>query len=385
MFWKKKRSNDMELYDERNGLKDALLENLVSLCEDGVVYEDAFVLEDDEVYVYADIIAVQNHVVQVVFQLHHEWMQEPYMEVIAAAGDSDLDAVYHVCNQFYQQILSIYIKALQDQEDLEMVEGITQTSHYFYVCTSEITCIGKREGFVDEDFWKMLKFDVIQRLGNQKVYWMKCFASKQGNKVECEVHMNGREAKSLSNKLKAYASNWDCLDSFYSEKQWILFIQDDRSYEQSMFHKEDIVKCTKEAIRIFEESKPGVSLKEIRQEIFELCEDESLTYELLSFVPELYCEYVYPQVEFGEKLFLVQKNRKTKELYQSQLQSFGYIADTVRKHLASDDVEDDVIQQVISYSMNAKAIERAIEENTSLDEITVSGIGYLGSENYVLR
>lgn len=374
----------MQLFDEKSTLKDIVLDNLASLCEDGVIYEDAFVLEDEEVYVYADIIALNNHVVQIVFQLHHEWMQEAFMEVIVGAGDSDEEAIFHACEQFYEQILSLYIKALKEPQELEKVEGFTQESHYFYICKSDVRGIGKREG-VMEDFWEMMKFDFIQRLGNQRVYWIKCFASKQENKIECEVHINSREAKNLSKKLITYASNWDCLSNFHTEKQWILFVQEDKTFEKSIFEKQDIVAYTKKAIRIFEESDESVSLKQIRQYILDVCKDQSLTYELLSFIPELYCEHAYPEVEFGEKLFLVQKNRKTKELYQSQLQSFGYIADTVRKHLELDDVSQEVIQLVVSRSMNAKAIQNSLEEGMNLKELSVSGIGYLGGTDYILR
>ncbi len=384
-FWKNKnKKTDMQLFNEKSALKEALLDNLASLCEDGVIYEDAFVLEDEEVYVYADILALNNHVVQVVFQLHHEWMQEAFMEVIVAAGDSDEDAIFHACEQFYEQILSMYLKILKEPNSLDKVEGFTQQSHNFYVCKSDVRGIGKREGVVD-DFWEMLKFDLIQRLGNQRVYWVKCFASKQNNKVECEVHINSREAKNLSKKLISYASNWDCLSSFHTEKQWILFVQEEECYEKSIFEKKDIISFTKEAIRIFEESDEAVSLKQIRQSILDVCKDQSLTYELLSFIPELYCEYAYPQVEFGEKLFLVQKNRKTKELYQSQLQSFGFIADTVRKHLELDEVDDHIVQTVVSRSMNAKAIQNSVKEGIDLKELVVSGIGYLGGSDYILR
>ena len=59
-------------------------------------------------------------------------------------------------------------------------------------------------------------------------------------------------------------------------------------------------------------------------------------YEVLYFIPELYTKAYYMGVEFGEKLFLIQKDHKTRELYQSQLQSFPIVERCVEHHLQKE-------------------------------------------------
>lgn len=93
MFFKKKRKMK-EIASSNNDVQnEGLLENLVSICGDGVVFQNAFILEDEDIYVYADVLSFQDNVAQIVFQLHHEWLDEPVSEVIAAVGDSK-DEVY---------------------------------------------------------------------------------------------------------------------------------------------------------------------------------------------------------------------------------------------------------------------------------------------------
>ena len=110
-----------------------------------------------------------------------------------------------------------------------------------------------------------------------------------------------------------------------------------------------------------------------------------MAYEIFSFVPEIYCKYAYPKVEYGARLFLIQKDQKTRELYQSQLQSFSYIEETVMEHLKRDHVNRSIVENVISFSANARAIQKAMDNGDALDELMIPGIGYYARNDYIMR
>lgn len=386
MLLKRKKKNDA--YSEKNIDYNSLaLEMLTRLCPQGIVLEDAFVIEEQEVYVYADVVSIKHDVAQIVFQLHHTWLDDPIIESVAASGDSEEEALDLACENFNDNILLVFLMALQHPktQEQEIVEGFTQERHYFNVYRSKVNGLGKREGIMKGDFWDMLRDEISKRLGNKKAYWVKVFTSKNKQKILCEVRINGEEAVELSDKLLSYAQSWDCLGTYHTEKQCFLLIQDDKTYEESDFTKDEIMEYTYKAIKLFERCKDREAHKKIRAQLIKLCKDDSLAYEIFSFVPEIYCKYAYKNVEIGDKLFMVQKEKGTRELYKSQLQAFAYIENAVHEHILDDDINRITLEQVIRFSSNARAIKKAVNDGDALEELFIPGIGYYVKDDYILR
>lgn len=385
MFFKKKRKMK-EIASSNNDVQnEGLLENLVSICGDGVVFQNAFILEDEDIYVYADVLSFQDNVAQIVFQLHHEWLDEPVSEVIAAVGDSKDEVYYSACEQFYEQVLQVYLKVCNKESYIDTVEIFTQEMHRFHVWKSPLGGIGKKEGIEESDYWNLLKNDLSLRLGNRKVYAVKVFASKQKREVECEVMFNGKESRELSRKLLSITGEWDCIGDVCTERQWIFLMQDEDTYIESDIDNQTISKLTYETIALLEDCDNKEEYQKIRQKLLKRYKDTSLVYEVLYFIPELYTKAYYMGVEFGEKLFLIQKDHKTRELYQSQLQSFPIVERCVEHHLQKEILDDQKIKKVMEFSVNAKAIQKALENGEVQQGLQVSGIGYVGKSDYILR
>ena len=381
VFRRKKQKNTAEEAVDFHAL---VLEQLEHLCEDGQILDDAFVLEAEDIYIYADVISVEHNVAQIIFQLHHEWLDDAILESVAASGTCIQEAITLACEDFYRHTLRLYQRALRGTGE-ESVFGFTQLRHYFQVYKNEIHGIGKREGLMEQDFWDMLKQKLLLRLGNKKAYWVKVFTSKNRSNVLCEVRINGVEDSELSELLLPYAESWDCIGSYHTEKQNFLLIQEERSYEPSDFSREEICQYTKKAIKWYEKCDSKEDHRKLREQLIRLCKDDSLAYEIFSFVPEIYCKYAYPKVEYGTRLFLIQKDQKTRELYQSQLQSCSYIEETVMNHLKKDNVNRSILERVISFSANARAIQKAIENGDAVDELLIPGIGYYARDDYIMR
>lgn len=379
------RKKEKEVVGRHMNYNFLTLEILTRLCPDGVVIDDAFVIEEKDIYVYLDVVSLEHNVAQVIFQLHHAWLEYPIVESIAASSESEEEALGLACENFYDNIVAVFAMAVNHTTSSEVAEGFTQERHYFHVYRSKVNGLGKREGIMEGDFWDLLKDEIVKRLGNKKAYWVKVFTSKNKNRVLCEVRINGEEAVDLSECLLSYAQSWDCLGTYHTEKQCILLVQDDTSYEESEFTKEEIKEYTYKAIKLFEKCKDHESYKKIRSQLIKICKDDSLAYEIFSFVPEIYCKHAYKSVEFGDKLFMVQKEKGTRELYKSQLQSFQYIEEAVNKHLHENEVNRLVIEQVLHYSANARAISKAVSEGDALDELCIQGIGYYVKNDYILR
>ena len=138
------------------------------------------------------------------------------------------------------------------------------------------------------------------------------FASKQKREVECEVMFNGKESREMSRKLLSITGEWDCIGDVCTERQWIFLMQDEDTYIESDIDNQTISKLTYETIALLENCDNKEEYQKIRQKLLKRYKDTSLVYEVLYFIPELYTKAYYMGVEFGEKLFLIQKDHKTR-------------------------------------------------------------------------
>ena len=87
VFRRKKHKNTAEESIDFHAL---VLEQLEHMCEEGQILDDAFVLEAQDIYIYADVISVEHNVAQIVFQLHHEWLDDAILESVAASGSNGM-------------------------------------------------------------------------------------------------------------------------------------------------------------------------------------------------------------------------------------------------------------------------------------------------------
>lgn len=383
MLFKKKKEHHED--DDASLNMRLALTSLVPLCSDGLVKNDAFVLEDKDIYVYADVVSLRDNVAQIVYQLHHGWLDEPIMESMAAVGTSLEDAIHQAAASFYENVLSLYIQAVEQPISAQRVRVMTGEPHDYYIYRGHINGVGEREGILEGDFWDMLQEEIPSCLSNQKAHWVKIFTSRNKDNIICEVRINNKEISSLSEKMIRYAENWVCKDDYHTEKQGILLVQDTGSYVEYEYSKDEIIMFTDKAIAMFDACLNREDYLDIRKSIYKMTKDESLTHEIFFLIPELYCMYAYPEVEFGEKLFLVRKNEKTREIQRSQLFSFTYINEAVERHFRMEKPTEDILERVLQFSANARAIEKAVGEGCAMEELLIPGMGILIPKDYKLR
>lgn len=359
-----------------------ILEALRSLYSEGIILNDAFVLEADDIYIYVDLISIENNVAQIAFQVHHEWLDDAIIESVVASGSDVNDAIDNACMSFSKHVLDLIIEGIHHPKSCDVVEGVTQERHYFYIYRSEVFGIGKREGIVNKDFWDMIHTSLIDRLGNRKTYWIKIFTSKEKNKVVCEARINHIKDTEITKTLVSYAENWDCLSDYYTEKQCFLLVQDDMSYVNFNHSVEEIADLTMKAIKQFEHCDSKEYIQRLKKQLEHQCHDVSLVYEIVGLIPEILSKLWYPDVEFGDYIYLIKKGKTTRELFQSQLHSYAIIEQTLIAYLEDETTKKEAVQHILRYSAIAKAINEAVLDGEAMNSLYIAGIGYIVPENY---
>ena len=380
MFFKKKKKEPENLKEESS----LVYQYLSKLYEDGEIQMGAFVIPEHQIYIYADILGGDETMVQIVFQIHHESLEDPIIDPVCGLGMNYEECIKDACDNFNRHDIKLLIGALE-KDKTQTVIIKTLENHAFDFYASKVSLHGKREGIMIESFWDMLQEQILKRLGNKHCYWIKIYCAKMGRKSDVEVRINDVLSKELSDLLKDYVNNWDCIDAYHTEKQSFLFYQKDDTYTPPVFTKEQIVTYTKKAIQMYEKCEDKEAYKKLRIQLIKLCKDESMGMELFGFIPELYCKHVFSDLECGEQLFLIRKGEPTVELYQSQVRSFSYIDETIRKYLKNENPSQALIEQIAQFSANYRAIQKALDDGDDIKELYTPGIGYFVKENYILR
>ena len=380
MFFKKKKKEPESLIEETS----LVYQYLSELYENGQIQNEAFVIPEYQIYIYADVLGGDEMMAQVVFQIHHENLEDPIIDPVCGLGMNYEECIKDACDNFNRHDIKLFIAALEKDKTKTLIIK-TLENHAFNFYASKISSHGKREGIMLESFWDMLQNPLLKRLGNKRCYWIKIYCAKMGRKSDIEVRINDVLSKELSNLLKDYVHNWDCIDAYHTEKQSFLFYQKDDTYTPPIFTKEEIVTYTTKAIHMYEKCEDKEAYKKLRMQLIKLCKDESLGMELFGFIPELYCKHVFSDLEYGEQLFLIRTKEPTVELYQSQVRSFSYIDETIRKYLKNEEPSQALIEQIAQFSANYRAIQKALDEGDDIKELYTPGIGYFVKENYILR
>lgn len=380
MLFQKKNKEDRQLEDtsqKRDQVNETILQMIQEACQGGHIDNNAFVLLAEGIYIYADVISMREDVVQVIFQIHHKWFHEPVVEAIAASGDGWQGALRKACQDFVDQVLQVVLMAVRNPRHEDMIEGFTQSRHYFHVYRSEVYSVGERERTLHDDFWGMIGANIAKRLGNAKTYWVKVFLSKKNDEVLCEVRINGSDAKQLSASLLTYIHEWKNLGTYHTEKQWFLLVQDDKSYEEQAFSDTDIANITNKTILELERCHRREDYHSLRNTLSKQIDDVSLAYEMVGLIPELYCIAAYPELEVGERLFLIRKNGNHMELYQTQLDIYHRVEQIVKAHLKKNPPSPQVMQDVLQYSATARAVKKALAGGDGIADMKLEGIGFV--------
>lgn len=380
VFFKKKKKETISLVEEES----QVYHYLKQFCEDGQIQGTAFVLPEYQLYIYADVLDSDDSMAQIVFQIHHDELEDAIVDPVCGLGLNEEECVMDACENFYQHDLKPLLSCLTREKTIQII-GRTQENHAFDFYHSELGSHGKREGELPETFWDWIGDGIQKRLGNKRLYWVKVYCAKMGRKNDIEVRINDVLSRELSKLLQDYVNGWDCLDSYHTEKQCFFFYQKDDTYVAPVFSKEETIELTKKAIVMFEKCKTTQDYKNLRVQLCKLCKDDSLGMELFGFIPELYCKHVFSDLEYGEQLFLIQKEKPTQDFYQTQIRSFSYIEETIRRHLKNDHVSQKNIEQIAQFSANYRAVQKAVDEGSEISELFTPGIGYIVKDDYILR
>ncbi|MGL4774368.1 MAG: DUF6348 family protein [Clostridium sp.] len=368
----------MGLYD--NKLKSITYENkalaiLVKYVKGSSVKNGQLFITDINLVIDVMVKEVRKNYAYIIFTLKHRLFDEPLMDSVASIGNGEDDSIGKTVGIFYSSTLSAVTNALRDMDGIHVNSSLYKEMKNFKCYKSYQITLGKKSTNDKIDFYNILGEEIIKRLGNKKVQWVKLYAAKTDSSINCECRINGVINIELSNIIESFAREWEIQDIIYSEKQYFIFIQDVKTYRPCKFTRENILYFTNESLKYYGECNTIEKYHNLPDEILKITKDKDIGTELYLFIPEILCELLYPEVLYLDEM-IIQTDDSEIKMYKEQFSSYNYIYECISEKLRNREFTKENLSNILKYSAEMNSINEAIYKGSKIEELVMTAITY---------
>lgn len=304
---------------------------------------------------------------------------EPLYECCASTG-KDINTAIGLC---VGSFCFAFMNGLFQMKNGENGKYVTSTfagkKHTWKSYNSDIIGMGES---VDEHsetlsakYWDMLKDEIIKRLGDRKMCYVKIFASKAIGKSDIQVtgecRVNDVASEELGEIVRKHAEKWN-IEQFASQKQFFFIKQDNaRDYPYSGIEGRRLLRDkVKMALELFNAVDSDEDYHSLPEKLEETLGDKTLAQECFSFLPEMCTEHAFGQVKFPETLKLIIGDNDPVTYYQDQLSDYFPISRAMFS-LFSDGVfgedTDNIYRKLIGFSASYNSISQLLNDKGELN------------------
>lgn len=327
-----------------------------------------------------------------------QWGKELY-ECCAGMGTSTGQAM----GMAIGSLAFTFLPGIARMERREHGQPLTSTfagrKHQWQAYISDVAVIGKllqpRQVQVNT-YWEVLKEDIIKRLGNQQLCYVKIYGAKVGDEVTGECRIDDIKSEELSARVAQLVKDWK-VEGFASQKQFFFLRQEEATTLPNPYAGREGQAALKakviQAVRLFHEAH---SRKDFDDQVLETrlvreLGDATLAAECLRFLPEICAENAYQeQTGFAESLQLVPMERigQDNTVYKNQLADFypmwKALFEAFHEGVFGDETND-IYRELIGYSAICHCLEQARQEGSSLEGGTLSALLIPINSDFVIR
>ncbi|MCI8422850.1 MAG: hypothetical protein HFF50_04850 [Lawsonibacter sp.] len=327
-----------------------------------------------------------------------QWGKELY-ECCAGMGTSTGQAM----GMAIGSLAFTFLPGIARMERREHGRPLTSTfagrEHQWQAYISDVAVMGKllqpRQVQVDT-YWELLKEDIVKRLGNQQLCYVKIYGAKVGDEVTGECRIDDIKSEELSAKVAQLVKDWK-VEDFASQKQFFFLRQEEATTLPNPYAGREGQAALKakviQAVRLFHEahSREDFDAHALETRLAQELGDATLAAECLRFLPEICAENAYQeQTGFAESVQLVPMGRigQDNTVYKNQLADFYPMWKALFEAFqegAFGDETNDIYRELIGYSAICHCLEKARQEGSSLEGGTLSALLIPINLDFVIR
>ncbi|GAA0076009.1 hypothetical protein UT300005_03870 [Clostridium sp. CTA-5] len=360
---------------------EKVLEVLNRTIEDSEIENESLHIKGIDLTIEAHVAQVNQGFIQVIFVLKHKIFDEDLIESVAGIGNDINNAIEYAVASFSLSSLCGLTHALKDEDGQKVKIKYYNKVNEFKLYKSCLTAQGTRLAGECTDYWDLLGYEIKKRLGNKKVYYIKIYASKTGNSINCECRINGKVNIDITEIINEHIKDWKVQEPLYSEKQFFVLIQDENTYTPYNITQKQISNITMKALDLYKKCDSQERYENLYIQIFNFCNDITLANDLFCFIPEIFCELLFPEVKYSEEIILIREHEKIK-LFKEQLMSYNLIYDIVQRTIKNSYYEKDELMNIVSKSASFNVLNQALNDGSEMKDLCMNALSFNVIKDY---
>lgn len=322
-----------------------------------------------------------------------KWGNELF-ECVSALGKDSEQAIGMACGSFLFSFIQGLGKMERDEDPEYIRTEFAGKKHEWKAYKSDLVGLGESvAAYVDSPdfYWRLLKDDIIKRLGNQKLCYVKIYVAKTDTQIIGECRIDDIKNEELSEIVAQSAVNWN-IEQFASQKMFFFIKQQSDTLIPYSYHGSEGFEILKSKVKIamelFSECDTDKQYDTLITRTAEKIGDRVLAEECLSFIPEICAENAFHEIKYSEILDIMPAGQEKISCYKNQLSDYYSIQRAVLTLLSSGvfgDGTNEVYRKYIEYSAIGHAVSSILQKGSKLDNIKMTTLIYNVSADFDIR
>ena len=367
---------------------DSIADCLTVGCEK---QDNCVVIPEWSMTIAPEIEQLDDRIAVINFHLFCPEWDEPLFECCAACAKDSDTAIGMAMGSFLFCFMQGIAAMQQDDNPEKLESSFAGKPHRWKVYKSNNVGMGESTG--ESNFWDMLSEHIVKRLGDQKMCYVKVFASKAIGKsdvqVTGEVRINDIPSPELSKIVEHAASEWN-VEQFSSQKQFFFLKQESETVNRhsSADERADFADKVRDALELFKRCETEEQHNAMYGILVQKLNDVTLAEELLSFLPEMAAENAFPQMTFSEQIKISVGGAEPVECYKSQLTDYYPIQKTLFALFSSGvfgDQTDNIYRKLVGSSSIYNCVRQLEGNGSKPEDCKLTSLLFNTSKDFEIR
>lgn len=318
--------------------------------------------------------ATENSAVLNFYLSSPQWDRDLF-ECCAGMGSSLKQALGMAAGSFLFSFIQ-GIGLMEEKRDGEALETVfAGKPHRWQAYISDVVGMGDSPKIEDSKvYWKALKDEILKRLGNQKLCYVKIYGANINGEITGECRINDIESKELGAQVARMVEKWD-VKGFASHKQFFFIRQEEETVLPNLYSGPEGLKLLKSkvktAVEMFHASKEQDQYDTLTQRMELALGDGTLASECFAFLPEICAENAFGELSCPESVEIRIGDRPPVTCYKVQLADYWnlhkVLFDLFQEGVFGEETNE-IYQEYISVSSIFGCVRQMTENGGKLKE-----------------
>lgn len=291
--------------------------------------------------------------------------------------------------------LSTFVQGLARMEERiqprELVTTFAGKEHRWELYPSDIAGSGSAPSPEPMVYWDALGEDIVKRLGNQKLCYVKIYGAKVNGEVTGECRIDDIKSGELSRKVAQMVEKWD-VPQFGSHKQFFFIRQAEETTLSYPYlgqeGREKLRSAVVKAAKLFHHCRTDEDYDSCASRLAEGIGDATLAAECMAFLPEICAANAFPQLEQGETVELLREGFPKEVVYKNQLADYYPLGEEFIRALRAGEFGedgDDIYQRYVGYSSTYDVVQQIHKKGSKLEHCRLSAFLFQMGADFEIR